>query len=76
MRKNEGIVVSVRLPKAVVQYIDDQVDTGMFTSRSDCIQQILREWIRYPRGGGEIRLTQVFGGAYAPNHTCFLPYVP
>ena len=52
MRRNEGIIVSVRLPKAVVQYIDDQVDTGMFTSRSDCIQQILREWIRYPRGGG------------------------
>lgn len=53
MRRNEGIIVSVRLPKAVVQYIDDQVDTGMFTSRSDCIQQILREWIRYPRGGGK-----------------------
>lgn len=27
MRRNEGIIVSVRLPKAVVQYIDDQVDT-------------------------------------------------
>ena len=52
MGKND-VLVTVRLPKAVVQYIDQEIESGMYMNRSDWIQQVLREYIHGIRGGGK-----------------------
>lgn len=53
MVKGDSIVVAVRLPKGVVEFIDREIESGMFMNRSDWIQQVLRQYVQNFRGGGE-----------------------
>lgn len=52
MPRSETVLVAVRLPKGVVEFMDREIKEGMFNNRSDWIQQVLREYIHNHRGGG------------------------
>jgi Arc/MetJ-type ribon-helix-helix transcriptional regulator len=45
MRKEDGITVSLRLPKRVIEEVDRVVSEGMFQSRSDFIREAIRQYL-------------------------------
>lgn len=51
MTRSETVLIAVRLPKGVVEFMDREIKEGMFNNRSDWIQQVLREYIHNHRGG-------------------------
>lgn len=56
MRRDYGVVVTVRLPIQVVQRIERAIDTGLYRNRADYIMAALRDFddgIDPQTGGGE-----------------------
>lgn len=45
MRKEDGITVSLRLPKRIIEEVDKVVSEGMFQSRSDFIREAIRQYL-------------------------------
>jgi Arc/MetJ-type ribon-helix-helix transcriptional regulator len=45
MRKEDGITISLRLPKKILEEIDKVVKDGLFQSRSDFIREAIRQYL-------------------------------
>jgi Arc/MetJ-type ribon-helix-helix transcriptional regulator len=45
MRKEDGITVSLRLPRKIIEEVDKVVEQGFFQSRSDFIREAIRQYL-------------------------------
>jgi Arc/MetJ-type ribon-helix-helix transcriptional regulator len=45
MKKEDGVTISLRLPKKLLEEIDSVVSEGMFQSRSDFIREAIRQYL-------------------------------
>ena len=62
MAKRINAVVGARLPAAMIDYIDYEIEQGRFSSRSDWCRAACREFYEQRKkkdnGGGSVRIDQ------------------
>lgn len=46
----ETDILNVRLPKQILDWVDELVESGLFNNRSEVIRDFLREYIENQRG--------------------------
>ena len=62
-----GTQITVRIPDEPVQFVDDQVVAGLFTSRADLVARLIRRQKARARALADLEIIRAHDGAPYPD---------